>query len=57
MNFLRRLTMGILRGNPKGEPMHYGEVFGTWSFLMAGRKRNDCGLSDTKKSRRGSRLN
>lgn len=27
--------MGILSGNPKEEPMHYGEVFGTWSFLMA----------------------
>ncbi|RBW68041.1 DUF3231 family protein [Bacillus taeanensis] len=25
--------MGILSGNPKDEPMHYGEVFGTWSFL------------------------
>lgn len=27
--------MGILSGNPKDEPMHYGEVFGTWSFLLA----------------------
>ncbi|MGD6967999.1 DUF3231 family protein [Rossellomorea vietnamensis] len=27
--------MGILSGNPKEEPMHYGEVFGTWSFLLA----------------------
>ncbi|MGE6256591.1 DUF3231 family protein [Heyndrickxia sporothermodurans] len=25
--------MGILSGNPKEEPMHYGEVFGTWLFL------------------------
>ena len=25
--------MGILSGNPKDEPMHYGEVFATWSFL------------------------
>lgn len=25
--------MGILSGNPADEPMHYGEVFGTWSFL------------------------
>ncbi|PPA69416.1 DUF3231 family protein [Jeotgalibacillus proteolyticus] len=25
--------MGILSGNPKVEPMHYGEVFGTWSYL------------------------
>ena len=27
--------MGILSGNPKNEPMHYGEVFSTWSFLLA----------------------
>ncbi|WP_462413524.1 DUF3231 family protein [Neobacillus sp. Marseille-QA0830] len=27
--------MGILSGNPKNEPLHYGEVFGAWSFLMA----------------------
>ncbi|MED3553253.1 DUF3231 family protein [Cytobacillus praedii] len=27
--------MGILSGNPKEEPMHYGEVFGTWSYLLA----------------------
>ena len=26
--------MGILSGNPTDEPMHYGEVFGTWSFLL-----------------------
>ncbi|MBS4179548.1 DUF3231 family protein [Lederbergia citrea] len=26
--------MGILSGNPTDEPMHYGEVFSTWSFLM-----------------------
>ncbi|MGD7044725.1 DUF3231 family protein [Jeotgalibacillus proteolyticus] len=25
--------MGILSGNPKTEPMHYGEVFGAWSYL------------------------
>lgn len=25
--------MGILSGNPQNEPMHYGEVFGTWSYL------------------------
>lgn len=25
--------MGILSGNPKDEPMHYGEVFGTWTYL------------------------
>lgn len=26
--------MGILSGNPKNEPMHYGEVFSLWSFLQ-----------------------
>lgn len=26
--------MGILSGNPKDEPMHYGEVFSLWSFLL-----------------------
>ncbi|GAB2559124.1 DUF3231 family protein [Gracilibacillus alcaliphilus] len=26
--------MGILSGNSKEQPMHYGEVFGTWSFLL-----------------------
>lgn len=25
--------MGILSGNPQNEPMHYGEVFGVWSYL------------------------
>ncbi|WP_210365308.1 DUF3231 family protein [Bacillus sp. REN3] len=25
--------MGILNGNPQDEPMHYGEVFGTWTHL------------------------
>lgn len=37
MNFtdsMRSVFMGILSGNPKNEPMHYGEVFGTWSFLL-----------------------
>ena len=29
--------MGILSGNPTDEPMHYGEVFGTWSFLTVGK--------------------
>jgi hypothetical protein len=27
--------MGILSGNPKDEPMHYGEIFSTWSYLAA----------------------
>ncbi|GMA65407.1 DUF3231 family protein [Alicyclobacillus fastidiosus] len=26
--------MGILSGNPKDEPMHYGEVYGLWAFLL-----------------------
>lgn len=26
--------MGILSGNPKNEPLHYGEVFDVWSFSM-----------------------
>jgi len=28
--------MGILDGNPKDEPLHYGEVFNLWSYLCAG---------------------
>jgi hypothetical protein len=28
--------MGILSGNPKEEPLHYGEVFDIWSSLLAG---------------------
>ncbi|GIP39254.1 hypothetical protein J31TS4_25340 [Paenibacillus sp. J31TS4] len=24
--------MGILSGNPKDEPLHYGEIFGIWEF-------------------------
>lgn len=30
---LRSAFMGILSGNPQNEPMHYGEVFGSWSFV------------------------
>ncbi|MFK2825406.1 DUF3231 family protein [Bacillus sp. B190/17] len=26
--------MGILSGNPKDEPMHYGEVFSVWTALL-----------------------
>lgn len=26
--------MGILSGNPKDEPVHYGEVFDVWAFSM-----------------------
>ncbi|WP_027410646.1 DUF3231 family protein [Anoxybacteroides tepidamans] len=37
MNMLQlgRVIMGILSGNPQNEPMHYGEVFGVWSYLTA----------------------
>ena len=27
--------MGIMDGNPKNEPMHYGEVVGTWAYIGA----------------------
>lgn len=27
--------MGILSGNPKEEPMHYGEIYGLWQFSTA----------------------
>ncbi|MBB4824412.1 hypothetical protein HNO89_001634 [Sporosarcina luteola] len=27
--------MGILSGNPKEEPMHYGEVIGCWAYVGA----------------------
>lgn len=27
--------MGIMDGNPKNEPMHYGEVIGCWAFVAA----------------------
>lgn len=27
--------MGILSGNPQNEPLHYGEVFGVWGYLLA----------------------
>jgi hypothetical protein len=32
---LGRTIMGILSDNPQKEPMHYGEVFGVWSYLSA----------------------
>jgi len=31
--------MGILSGNPQKEPLHYGEVFGLWSYLVS---KNGC---------------
>ncbi|MDQ0178315.1 hypothetical protein J2S08_004219 [Bacillus chungangensis] len=33
INKIRSAIMGILSGNPQDEPMHYGEVFGTWTYL------------------------
>lgn len=49
--------MGILSGNPKDEPLHYGEVFGIWSFLLANNGKiaayqtflNHTGDNDLKK--------
>lgn len=26
--------MGILSGNPQNEPMHYGEVYSIWTYLL-----------------------
>lgn len=54
--------MGILSGNPQDEPMHYGEVFGLWSYVMAGNKMvgnyqmllNHVGDDDLKKLLRES---
>ncbi|MEK4566746.1 DUF3231 family protein [Alkalihalobacillus sp. FSL R5-0424] len=49
--------MGILSGNPQDEPMHYGEVFSTWNFVLMSNKAvaeaqvllNHAGDSDLKK--------
>ncbi|PAF39596.1 hypothetical protein CHH69_07305, partial [Terribacillus saccharophilus] len=30
--------MGILSGNPQDEPLHYGEVYGLWTFVLTGNK-------------------
>lgn len=27
--------MGVMNGNPKNEPLHYGEVIGIWSYVAA----------------------
>jgi hypothetical protein len=37
MFFKRRMTMGILSGNPKNEPMHYGEVYNIWVYAQSGK--------------------
>jgi hypothetical protein len=54
---IRRVTMGILSGNPKDEPLHYGEVFGIWSSQLSGNSMiagyktmlNHAGDDDLKK--------
>ncbi|QKS70047.1 DUF3231 family protein [Paenalkalicoccus suaedae] len=48
--------MGIMKGNPRNEPMHYGEVFSTWMFvsgakaMVAGYQTfvNHCGDEDLR---------
>ncbi len=35
LNIMWRMIMGILSGNPKEEPMHYGEVFDVWAYLAS----------------------
>lgn len=50
--------MGIFSGNPKEQPMHYGEVFGVWSYLLAAKGAvanyqtfyNHAGDEDLKKA-------
>lgn len=34
--------MGILSGNPKNEPMHYGEIFSVWQCSMAAKGAVSC---------------
>lgn len=49
--------MGILSGNPQDEPMHYGEVFSLWNYVLTGNKMiadhqmllNHVGDEDLKK--------
>jgi len=51
------MTMGILSGNPQDEPLHYGEVYGLWTFVLTGNKMianhqmllNHVGDDDLKK--------
>lgn len=60
MNFkqnIRSVVMGILSGNPKDEPMHYGEIYGAWTHLLTNQGMiagyqvfaNHTGDSDLKK--------
>jgi hypothetical protein len=44
MNLLTKgskIIMGILSGNPKDEPLHYGEVFGLWSAILVAKAALD----------------
>jgi ferritin-like metal-binding protein YciE len=49
--------MGILSGNPQEEPMHYGEVYGSWAAVFGGKAMvaayqtmlNHAGDEDLKK--------
>ncbi|MBU5345892.1 DUF3231 family protein [Paenibacillus lautus] len=34
--------MGILSGNPKNEPMHYGEIFSVWETSMMAKGMVSC---------------
>ncbi len=34
--------MGILSGNPKDNPMHYGEIFGVWTASVAAKGALSC---------------
>lgn len=34
--------MGILGGNPKDEPMHYGEIFAVWQASTTARSAISC---------------
>ncbi|MCG7378587.1 DUF3231 family protein [Paenibacillus sp. ACRSA] len=34
--------MGILSGNPKNEPMHYGEIFSVWECSMMAKGAVSC---------------
>lgn len=41
-NTIRGVFMGILSGNPQNEPMHYGEVFATWSAFLSAKSLIAC---------------
>ncbi|PYZ91994.1 hypothetical protein CR194_17505 [Salipaludibacillus keqinensis] len=49
--------MGILSGNQQNEPMHYGEIFNTWTYSSVVKSaiatfeiyQNHCGDDDLKK--------